>query len=110
MHIAGSIGWVRFLTLVFFVALLSTKQHACRSGEREHSVTLKWNHSDANGFNVYRSGVSGGPYSPIGTSSSPEYVDKNVLAGTQYCYVVTAVKNGVESAYSQEICAKVPTP
>ncbi len=38
------------------------------------------------------------------------FVDVNVAAGQTYFYVVTAVATGVESTYSNEREADVPTP
>jgi hypothetical protein len=78
-----------------------------------HYVALSW--SDAStqiaGYNVYRSTVSGGPYTQIngaldGTTS---YTDSTVASGTTYYYTVTAVgTNGAESAYSNQTTVAVP--
>jgi hypothetical protein len=61
---------------------------------------------------VYRSLQEGGPYSRI--TSAPvvltSFVDLNVSAGQTYFYVVTAVASNVESAFSNEIAATIPTP
>ena len=65
------------------------------------------------GYNVYRGSVSGGPYVKINVSLQPygPYTDWNVVAGQTYSYVVTAVDaNDLESAYSQESLATIPTP
>jgi hypothetical protein len=77
-----------------------------------HSVTLNWTASvGASGYNVYRSSVTGGPYtklnaSPIATTS---YTDSAVQAGQTYYYVLTSVNSsGVESAFSTEVSAVVP--
>lgn len=79
-----------------------------------HSVTLTWSPSASDGisgYNVYRSLVSGGPYSPLTSSADPStsYSDASVLSGQTYYYVVTALNSGgVESAYSSEVAASVP--
>lgn len=80
-----------------------------------HSVGLTWSDSSSgiSGYNVYRAGVSGGPYSGINSGLDPttSYTDNSVLAGQTYYYVVTAVNgSGVESAYSSEVAATIPTP
>ena len=80
-----------------------------------HSVALSWNGtgSQISGYNVYRSTVSGGPYSMInGTLVVPSnYTDQTVIAGTTYFYTVTEVgTNGAESGYSNEASVVVPSP
>ena len=80
-----------------------------------HSVALSWNGtgSQISGYNVYRSIVSGGPYSMInGTLVIPSnYTDQTVIAGTTYFYTVTEVgTNGAESGYSNEASVVVPSP
>ena len=80
-----------------------------------HSVTLNWQAgpSSVEGYNVYRSEVSGGPYQRITSSpvTSPTYTDSTVQSGGHYFYVVTSVKkNGEESAYSNEVAVIIPSP
>ena len=80
-----------------------------------HSVTLNWEAgpSSVEGYNVYRSEVSGGPYQRINSSlvTSPTYVDTTVQSGGHYFYVVTSLKkNGDESAYSNEVAVNIPSP
>ena len=76
---------------------------------RAHSATLRWTPSaGATSYNVYRSAASGGPYTKIGQSLTPSYVDTQVRSGAVFYYVVTCVRDGTESAYSQEIKASVP--
>jgi len=86
----------------------------------QHTVTLNWtastSGSDPNpvaGYNVYRGTVSGGSYTKINTAleAPTNYVDNTVLSGTTYFYVVTSVdSNSVESAFSTQVTAVVPTP
>lgn len=79
-----------------------------------HSVSLTWNASSgAAGYNVYRGGVSGGPYAIVNTSldALTSYTDTTVSAGTTYYYVVTAVDSSSnESGYSNQATAAVPSP
>ncbi|MFH1032654.1 MAG: hypothetical protein V1767_08860 [Chloroflexota bacterium] len=62
-------------------------------------ISLNWNdngESDLWGYNVYRSSVSGGPYSKINTSPVPNsaYTDTGLYGGGTYYYVVRAVDYG----------------
>jgi hypothetical protein len=80
-----------------------------------HSVMLTWiaSTSVVAGYNIYRSEVSGGPYTklnanPVGADS---YTDSNVQAGLTYYYVATSMTpSGVESADSAQVSATIPTP
>jgi hypothetical protein len=81
----------------------------------QHTVHLAWNPDSGAvaGYRVYRGQVSGGPYAPVspGTVGTPAYNDATVSSGSTYYYVVTAVDaSGVESSYSNEAAATVPTP
>ena len=81
----------------------------------QHSVSLSWTDGDSGvvGYNIYRGSVSGGPYVQInsGLESTPAYTDNSVVAGQTYYYMTTAVDgSGVESAYSNEAEAVIPTP
>jgi hypothetical protein len=86
------------------------------TGVNQHSVDLSWVTSTSPniaGYNVYRGTVSGGPYSGINTSlvMGNAYTDASVQAGETYYYVTTAVNSqGVESAYSGQATAVVPSP
>jgi hypothetical protein len=80
----------------------------------QHTVTLAWaSTASVAGYNVYRSTVSGGPYTQINTAldASTNYVDSTVQSGTTYFYVVTSVDgSGAQSAFSNQVTAIVPTP
>ncbi len=80
-----------------------------------HSVTLTWSPSTSVvvGYNVYRGAQSGGPYTKLNSSpiSITTYTDTTVLAGQTYFFVSTAVdSNNVESVFSNEVSAAIPTP
>ena len=79
----------------------------------QHSVALAWNASTSSvsGYNVYRSTVSGGSYTKINSSlvAVLDYSDANVLGGSTYYYVMTAVDAaGNESVYSNQASASIP--
>jgi hypothetical protein len=79
-----------------------------------HTVTLNWTASTTPNvnYNVYRSGVSGGPYTKLTASpvNAVTYTDGTVFAGQTYYYVTTAINTGGESAYSNQATAAVPFP
>ena len=82
----------------------------------QHSVNLGWNTStsgDVVGYNIYRGNVSGGPYTRINSAmdTATSETDNAVTGGQTYYYVVTAVDStGMESTYSNQTQAVVPTP
>jgi hypothetical protein len=81
----------------------------------QHSVNLSWNPSTSGavGYNVYRGGTSGGPYTEINSTLDPSttYTDNTVLGGQTYYYVSTAVDaSGVESGFSNQVKATIPAP
>lgn len=57
--------------------------------------------------------MSGGPYSRINSAleAATTYTDIAVTAGMTYYYVTTAVDgSGIESGYSNQVQAVIPTP
>jgi hypothetical protein len=80
-----------------------------------HSVDLSWvpSSSAVVGYNVFRGTKSGGPYTKITSVLDPgtAYTDSPVQAGQTYYYVTTGVDaSGVESGYSNQVQAVIPTP
>jgi hypothetical protein len=79
-----------------------------------HSVKLGWAASTTSGvigYNVYRSTVSGGPYTKLNSApiSALQYTDTSVQAGLEYFYVLTSVESsGLEGSYSSQIAASIP--
>jgi len=79
----------------------------------QHSVALAWNPSTSAvvGYNVYRSGTSGGPYTKINSvlDASTTYTDSSVQSGKTYYYVTTSVNGkGAQSSYSKQAKAVIP--
>jgi autotransporter-associated beta strand protein len=69
-------------------------------------IRLSWNPSAAaSGYIVKRSTTAGGPYTPVGTVSTPGYLETSGVAGTTYHYVVAAVNSGGESPQSEPVTA-----
>lgn len=70
-------------------------------------VRLYWdwvNDPRVDGFGIYRSTTSGGPYAQAGAVQDTQWTDTNVIAGTTYYYVVVTIYNHQsESAYSVEV-------
>jgi hypothetical protein len=80
-----------------------------------HSVSVTWTPSASAvaGYEVYRSEVSGGPYSKLDSSivAADSYTDASVQAGLTYYYVITSVNSGgLQSADSAQTSATIPTP
>jgi Abnormal spindle-like microcephaly-assoc'd, ASPM-SPD-2-Hydin len=85
------------------------------AGALQHMVSLSWTPSTSAGvvgYNLYRSTVSGGPYTEIvSRNSNFTFSDTTVVAGQTYYYVVTSVDgNGAESVHSNQAQAAVPAP
>lgn len=81
----------------------------------QHSVALSWDASSSQvaGYNVYRGSTSGGPYTKInsGLETATNYTDSAVQSGQTYYYVTTAVSSqGIESSYSNQAQAVIPSP
>ena len=80
-----------------------------------HTVNLSWDASTSQhivGYNVYRGGNPNGPYTKINSTLDPNtnYSDTTIQGGQTYYYVTTAVDNqGVESAYSNQTEAVIPS-
>ncbi len=80
-----------------------------------HSVALSWNPSTSQviGYNVYRGTLSGGPYAKLNSSvdANTAYTDNSPQSGQTYYYVTTAVDSqNVESPYSNQATAVIPSP
>jgi hypothetical protein len=96
------------LILAFFLCLLPVL------AQDTHSVTLNWEDGRNPAgvtYNVYRvlGLCSGSPaFSKIAEGVAVRtYLDTTVQPGP-YCYVVTAVFSGIESAYSNSALGQVP--
>ena len=82
-----------------------------------HTVDVAWSASTSaslQGYNVYRSTTTGGPYtkiSPALSSTTLLFTDGTPQSGQKYFYVVTAVNSsGLESTASTEVAVTIPTP
>ncbi|GEM_PF-1196021 len=80
------------------------------------AIVLDWNdnnEADIDGYNIYRSTISGSGYIRLNDSllSGSDFADANVTSNTTYYYVVTAVDRlGLESVYSTEISGATCNP
>ena len=78
-------------------------------------VTLNWQAgSNAAGYNIGRSTISGGPYTTVATVTTTNYTDAGLAGDTKYYYVVTAETMGGQSGNSAQAsatpAANVPLP
>jgi len=99
-----------FLTIVMMVCFLVMVSFA----NAGLSVEFDWTANtepDLAGYNMYRSLVDGGPYQPIGSTTTPGYVDNTVEFDIEYFWVVTAFDtSGNESGYSNQVSNMTETP
>lgn len=83
-----------------------------------HFIKLSWNPSPdpVDGYNVYRSEISGGESSPaiMPLNSAPisatSYEDDTIQVGHKYYYEVRAVAGPVQSVVSNEVVSAVIVP
>lgn len=67
------------------------------------SVILSWSEVPGATYQVFRSQMSHGPYTSVGSATSPSFTDTGVVPRTQYFYVVTAITASMGSSeYSGE--------
>jgi hypothetical protein len=90
-------------------------QTASQTPANQHTVDLAWapSSSPVIGYFTYRGSQSGGPYSRLNSSPSTDtsYSDSTVQSGQTYYYVVTSLgTDSVESAFSNQATAVVPSP
>jgi len=81
------------------------------AGIPPYSVSLSWDASSSQveGYNIYRGGKTGGPYTKIfSLDPNTSYTDNTVAGGNTYFYVTTAVSSTGESAYSNQVQAVIP--
>ena len=77
-----------------------------KATEGESQVTLTWSAvPGATGYKVLRSYLTGGGYEKIAEVTGTSYTDTKVENGVAYYYVVLAVKDGLDSAASNEASA-----
>lgn len=72
-------------------------------------ISIVWSAiASASAYNIYRSTTQGGPYTLIASdhvSSYATYSDQGLSNGITYYYVVTYIKSGLESGFSNEASA-----
>lgn len=75
--------------------------------EGNTQITLRWDAVvGATGYNVKRATTAGGPYTTnVSNVNSTSYVDIDVVNGTTYYYIVTAIAADEESDISNEASA-----
>jgi len=77
-------------------------------------ITLSWASAPrATSYNIRRGTTPGGPYAEIASPTSLSYVDVDVVNGSSFYYIVSALNIGGESPSSAEVAAtpvSVPPP
>lgn len=78
----------------------------------QHTVALSWAASATSGatYNVYRQQACSGNFAKLNASAvtANSYTDSAVAGGETYCYQVTAVSGGLESAPTSSASATIP--
>jgi hypothetical protein len=78
-------------------------------------VKLTWTATSstwADGYQIFRAVVNGGPYSSVGTvsgQSTTTFTDGSVTFSTTYYYVIQATKNSWRSVNSAQVSITTPT-
>jgi autotransporter-associated beta strand protein len=67
---------------------------------------IEWNSIFDLSYNIKRSTSPSGPFTTIGTSTVPKYVDLGVINGSTYYYVVASVYSSTENPNSQVVAAQ----
>jgi arabinogalactan endo-1,4-beta-galactosidase len=99
---------VPFATAIAPLAPLVPTGLSASSGSPQ--VPLVWNvGASATSYNIWRSTVSGGPYTLVGASGTTSYTDAAVTNGVTYFYVVSGSNSIGQSGYSAETQA-TPLP
>jgi fibronectin type 3 domain-containing protein len=74
-------------------------------------INLVWNaFTNATGYNVKRSPVSGGPYTIVATGIVTTNYTDTVAVGMNFYYVVSAISGGAETPNSSEASINLPYP
>ena len=92
-------------TILTVIAALAPPTGLIATAENAQ-VALSWNATNgATSYGVYRSAVSGGPYTLINSTTVTNYTDAGLINNTTYFYVVTATGTGGTSGYSSQVSA-----
>jgi len=76
----------------------------------DSQVVLTWSSAaGATSYKIKRSTTNGGPYTQVGTSSSPTFTNTGLTNGTTYYYVVCGTNAAGDSGNSSQVSA-VPNP
>lgn len=85
----------------FCAEVLLAPENLYASTQGEHTIHLTWDAVENTlSYNVYRDNEF------IDNVTQNSYTNNNLDSNTEYCYVVTSVKENNESAYSDQSCAK----
>jgi fibronectin type 3 domain-containing protein/predicted esterase len=75
----------------------------------KNAIQLQWadRSADETAFELWRATDSTGNYSLLNTlqSNSTTYFDSNLIAGATYYYIIRAIKNNVQSAFTNPVAA-----
>lgn len=89
--------------------LPETPQNLIGASSSTNSISLSWTQvPNSVGYILYRSTVSGGPYSQIATPGATNHTDNGLTPGTTYHYVVSSRDlSGNRSLYSNQVSIRL---
>ncbi len=103
--------WANALVIVTNPTPQAPETPAGLAASPGNAITLNWNDTlAAITYNVKRSTVSGSGYATIANVPITTFTDSNVVSGTTYYYVVSAVSSFGESSNSLEVAAAPCAP
>jgi fibronectin-binding autotransporter adhesin len=100
-------------TYPYFKKYTNTTPINLTAALNDNIVELSWNIvSDTKSYEVKRSLTAGGPYTTIATipADTNSYSDNDVIGGTTYYYIITALNSLVGQSNSNEVTVNVPKP
>jgi len=97
-----------------FPARPNTPTNVSAAAASEGSIRISWTAvSRAEGYKIYRSDASDGPYTELSESTSASYIHTGLTVGVRYYYRVSAFNVSGESAQSSSVYAHtiaIPEP
>ena len=88
------------------VGLPGSPTNVSAAAASSSSITISWSPvSGASGYYIYRSSISYGSFTRVGTSSSTSYTNSGLSANMTYFYKVSAYNGSGESSQSTSVSA-----
>lgn len=106
---SASIGSNTFTTTTLSAPTGLTATASC-NGTNSAKVSLSWTAAtSADGYDLARSIISGGPYSFLVHATTTSHLDTGLSVATTYYYVVRTTNDDWTSSYSSQVSATTPS-